>query len=94
MNQLGVRWRKGLEARSEPGLLEHEILHEAQHRGAVRVVLPHAVDLRGGRHACTADTRGALDHRDPATGPPQIIRCHQAVDARAHDDDVHFLHHV
>jgi hypothetical protein len=92
IDQLGVRWRKGLEARSEPGLVEHEVLHQAQHRGAVGVVLPYAIDLRGGRHTGTADSRGALDHRDPAAGPRQIVCCHQAIDAGTHDDDVHFVH--
>jgi hypothetical protein len=73
-------WRK--RPASEPGL-SNEVLYQAQYRGAGRSP-PRPSISRGGRYACTADSRGA--HQDPATGPPQVIRCHQplmpAPDAR------------
>src|SRR5262249_31201589 len=92
IGQLRVRWRKGLHARGQSGLLEHEVLHQAQHRSALRVGVPQAVAPRGRRQAAPAVSRRALNHRDPAIGPPQIIRCHQTVDAGTHDDDVHLIH--
>ena len=52
MDQLGVRWSKGLKARGQSGLLEYEVLHQAQHRGAVREVSRRAPSI-----SAVADTQ-------------------------------------
>ena len=93
-DQLGMFRNERLEAMRKPSLLEDEILHQAQHRRAQRIVMRHSVDGRGARHAGTADALRTLNHGHVATGALQIIRGDQPVDAGAGNEYCGALHGV